>query len=198
MGMRIGKNKFKARTRGLFHLNEIFFFKGTSVFVAACRLSVAACGTSFPDQGSNAGPLHWEHVVLAAGPPGRSWWSPSEGSNLQSSYPCPCPHSSGTSERLPITCCRLPPYCSSAAVSHTQGRCVCRVCPRGCPQLLPPQAVTTPSLPGREQRAGRGCGRRPAPPRLPGASPQMLSQPLAGMLRPLGTGIQTSTGPKTG
>ena len=118
--------------------------------------------------------------------------------NLQSSYPYPCPHSSGTSECLPITCCRLPRYCSSAAVSHTQGRCVCRVCPRGCPQLLPPQAVTTPSLPGREQRAGRGCGRRPAPPRLPGASPQMLSQPLAGMLRPSGAGVQTSTGPKMG
>ena len=27
-----------------------------------------ACGIQFPDQGSNLGPLHWEHGVLATGP----------------------------------------------------------------------------------------------------------------------------------
>ena len=37
--------------------------------VTACELSVAAYGTYFPDQGSNPGPLHWEHGVLATGPP---------------------------------------------------------------------------------------------------------------------------------
>ena len=31
-----------------------------------------ACGIKFPDQGSNPGPLHWEHAVLATGPPGKS------------------------------------------------------------------------------------------------------------------------------
>ena len=31
-----------------------------------------ACGIQFPDQGSNPGPLHWEHGVLPIGPPGRS------------------------------------------------------------------------------------------------------------------------------
>ena len=30
-----------------------------------------ACGIYFPDQGSNLGPLHWEHGVLATGPPGK-------------------------------------------------------------------------------------------------------------------------------
>ena len=35
------------------------------IFVAACRIQ-------FPDQGPNPDPLHWEHRVLATGPPGRS------------------------------------------------------------------------------------------------------------------------------
>ena len=33
---------------------------------------IAACGISFPDQGWNPGALHWEHRVLAIGPPGKS------------------------------------------------------------------------------------------------------------------------------
>ena len=33
---------------------------------------VVACGIQFPDQGSNPGPLHWEHGVPATGPPGKS------------------------------------------------------------------------------------------------------------------------------
>ena len=36
---------------------------------SACELSVVACGSSFPDQGWNLGPLHGEHRVLASGPP---------------------------------------------------------------------------------------------------------------------------------
>ena len=32
----------------------------------------AACGIQFPDQGSNPGPRHWQHGVLATGPPGKS------------------------------------------------------------------------------------------------------------------------------
>ena len=40
--------------------------------VAPCELWVAACGIWFPDQGSNPGPLHWERVFLATGPPGKS------------------------------------------------------------------------------------------------------------------------------
>ena len=31
-----------------------------------------ACGIWFPDQGSNLGPLHWEHRVLVTGLPGKS------------------------------------------------------------------------------------------------------------------------------
>ena len=33
---------------------------------------VAASRIQFPDQGSNLGPLHWEHSVLTTGPPGKS------------------------------------------------------------------------------------------------------------------------------
>ena len=40
--------------------------------VVACKLSVAACGISFPDQGSNLGPLNWERGVLATRPLGKS------------------------------------------------------------------------------------------------------------------------------
>ena len=31
-----------------------------------------ACGTLFPDQELNPGPLHWEQRFLATGPPGKS------------------------------------------------------------------------------------------------------------------------------
>ena len=39
---------------------------------------VAACGTYFPDQGCNSGPLHWEQDVSATGPLGKfqaKWYS---------------------------------------------------------------------------------------------------------------------------
>ena len=39
---------------------------------AVCGLLVVACGIQFPDQGSNLGPLHWEHRVLTTGPPRKS------------------------------------------------------------------------------------------------------------------------------
>ena len=47
------------------------------IFLAApglnCRGSLAsAYGIQFPDQESIPGPLHWEHGVLATGPPGKS------------------------------------------------------------------------------------------------------------------------------
>ena len=42
----------------------------TGSLVAACKLLVAAFRIQFPGQGSNPGPLHWEHGVLASGPPG--------------------------------------------------------------------------------------------------------------------------------
>ena len=34
---------------------------------AACQLYVGACGILFLDQGSNLGPLHLEHGILATG-----------------------------------------------------------------------------------------------------------------------------------
>ena len=36
----------------------------------ACRLSVVACRIQFPNQGSDPGPLNWEHRVLTTGPQG--------------------------------------------------------------------------------------------------------------------------------
>ena len=33
---------------------------------------IAACGIQFPSQGLNLCPLHWQHRVLIAGPPGKS------------------------------------------------------------------------------------------------------------------------------
>ena len=53
------------------------FFK--YLFICLCQLLViaheplvAGCGIYFPDQGLNPGPRHWELVVLATGPPGKS------------------------------------------------------------------------------------------------------------------------------
>ena len=46
-------------------------FKIFFIYLAVPGLS---CGTwdLVPDQGSNPDPLHWEHGVLATGPPGKS------------------------------------------------------------------------------------------------------------------------------
>ena len=52
--------------------NFLSLLHHTRVLVAACKLLVAACGISFPHQGSNPGPLHWECRVLATGSPGKS------------------------------------------------------------------------------------------------------------------------------
>ena len=42
-------------------------------FLQSVGSLVVACRISFPDQGSNLCPLHWEHGVLATGTPGKSW-----------------------------------------------------------------------------------------------------------------------------
>ena len=42
------------------------------ILAAACELLAVACGIQFPSQGSNPGPLNWEHRVLATGLPGKS------------------------------------------------------------------------------------------------------------------------------
>ena len=59
----------------MWHTGFFFFF----FLVTACQLLVAVCELScsmfriyFPDQGSNPGPLHWEHGVSATGPQGSS------------------------------------------------------------------------------------------------------------------------------
>ena len=55
----------------LWHAGSLVVAVG-NLLVAACKLLVVVCGIYFPDQGSNLGPLHWEHGVLAIGPPGKS------------------------------------------------------------------------------------------------------------------------------
>ena len=59
---------FLVVARGIFCLHRDFF----TFLVAAFKLLFVACTISFPNQGSNPGPLHLEHGVLAAGAPGRS------------------------------------------------------------------------------------------------------------------------------
>ena len=41
-------------------------FRPEGSLIVACELLVVACGTWFPDPGSNLGPLHWELGVLAS------------------------------------------------------------------------------------------------------------------------------------
>ena len=66
----------------------LFIQAAQGVSVVACRIFTVACGIlqlwhvksqlqqaygiQLPDQGSNPGPPHWEHGVLATGPPGKS------------------------------------------------------------------------------------------------------------------------------
>lgn len=42
------------------------------LIVAAFDLVVAARGNEFPAQGSDPGGLHWDHGILATGPPEKS------------------------------------------------------------------------------------------------------------------------------
>ena len=51
-------------------LSLFFLVAGYESLLVAFELLVAACGIQFPDQGLNLDPLHWEHGVLATGPPG--------------------------------------------------------------------------------------------------------------------------------
>ena len=54
--------------------NTIDFLKYLFIclFIWLPRVLAVVCGTYFPDQGLNPGPLHWEHGTLATGPPGKS------------------------------------------------------------------------------------------------------------------------------
>ena len=45
----------------------LFFSRGMRTL--SCGMHA---GSSSPNQGSNPGPLHWEHEVLPTGPPGKS------------------------------------------------------------------------------------------------------------------------------
>ena len=50
----------------------VYSFGSTRYQLQHAGSLVVTCGISFPDQGSNPGPLHWEHGVLDSGPPGKS------------------------------------------------------------------------------------------------------------------------------
>ena len=50
----------------------LFAHAGSSVFVMACKLLVAAYGIQLPNWELNPGPLHWGHGGLTIGPPGKS------------------------------------------------------------------------------------------------------------------------------
>ena len=76
----------QAGTKGLSSLWGCFFFfflifiyltapgqinkiSACGIFVVACEFLAEACRSLLPDQGLNLGLLHWEHRVLAIGPP---------------------------------------------------------------------------------------------------------------------------------
>ena len=51
-------------------MGSLIFIAVCGIIIVACKLLVAACGGAWiHDQGSNLGPLHWEHRVIATGPP---------------------------------------------------------------------------------------------------------------------------------
>lgn len=56
----------------LFNKKILFFFFFNYLFIWLCGALVGACGIQFPDQGSNWGPMHWEHGVVATGLPQKS------------------------------------------------------------------------------------------------------------------------------
>ena len=58
------------RAQRPFFKTYLFGFIGSQL--RYMRSLVAAWGIQFPDQGSNPGHLHWEHRLLATGPPGKS------------------------------------------------------------------------------------------------------------------------------
>ena len=59
---------FDCSASQLQHVGSSIFFKN----LQHGGFLVAACEIQFPDQGSNPDPLHWEHRILATGPPGKS------------------------------------------------------------------------------------------------------------------------------
>ena len=56
----------------VFHNNISLFY----VFTLATLCSMQDLSSLLPDQGLNQCPLHWEHEVLATGPPGKSLHEP--------------------------------------------------------------------------------------------------------------------------
>ena len=57
----------------LSHRQGFFFFLlFLLLFIWLCWVLVVTHGIQLPDQGLNLSPLHWEHGVLATGPPGKS------------------------------------------------------------------------------------------------------------------------------
>ena len=55
-----------------FQLKKIYIIWLYRVLVVVCKLLVVVYGIQCPDQQSNLGTLHWEHGVLANGPPAKS------------------------------------------------------------------------------------------------------------------------------
>ena len=55
-----------------FEVFFFFFFFLIYIFIWLHWVLVAVCGTKFPDQGWNPGPLHWKHGVSTTRSPGKS------------------------------------------------------------------------------------------------------------------------------
>ena len=48
------------------------WLRHVKIFSCGIQTLSCACGIWFPDQGSNLGPLRWEHGVLTTGAPWKS------------------------------------------------------------------------------------------------------------------------------
>ena len=66
------KNLLKGRKGDWYEYSTIIFYYCHAVWHV---------GSSFPNQGSNPFPLHWERRVLTSGPPGKSWQHHSKSTN---------------------------------------------------------------------------------------------------------------------
>ena len=57
---------------GLLNIYIVIYLAVPGLRCGRQDLLAVACEIYFPEQGSNPGPLHWEHGVLANEPPGKT------------------------------------------------------------------------------------------------------------------------------
>ena len=89
------------------------------VFITAWRI-VGACGIKFPDQVLNPDPIHWEHRVLATGPPGKS---PGLFLEMDADYTSMCPVGENSLRTCTLSSVSIIFNTSFPLTSHTATTC---------------------------------------------------------------------------